>query len=65
MNRPQPRLHVITALSCDRVLILRRGRSDAVATIRWDRRRDSFEMGQWLRGRICEYHCDLSPEASA
>jgi hypothetical protein len=59
---PPPRLHVITALCCDSALVLRRGPSDTVATILWDRRRDRFEIGQWLKGRIYEHRCDLSPD---
>jgi hypothetical protein len=62
VNRPPPRLHVITAMSCNSALILRRGPSDTVATILWDRRRDRFEMGHWLKGRIYENRCDLSPD---
>ncbi|WP_197424843.1 hypothetical protein [Bordetella sp. N] len=29
--------------------------------IRWDLRNDTFEHGQWLKGRIYERRCDLSP----
>lgn len=28
----------------------------------WDRQHDSFSLGQWLRGRIYERRCDLSPD---
>jgi hypothetical protein len=62
MNPPPPRLHVITAMCCDSALVLRRGPSDTVATMLWDRRRDRFEIGQWLKGRIYEHRCDLSPD---
>ena len=43
-------------------LILRRGPSKEVCSIRWDRKRDTFELGQWLRGRIYERRSDLSPD---
>ena len=42
-------------------MILRRGPSKSVALIAWDTHRDTFEVGQWLRGRIFERRCDLSP----
>ncbi len=28
----------------------------------WDRTRDEFKMGQWLKGRLYERQCDLSPD---
>jgi len=28
----------------------------------WDRRTDEFELGQWLRGRIYNLRCDISPD---
>lgn len=28
----------------------------------WDRIRDEFNMGQWLKGRLYERQCDLSPD---
>jgi hypothetical protein len=33
-----------------------------VATVLWDRRRNKFELGQWLKGRIYERRSDLSPD---
>ncbi len=42
--------------------MFRRGPSRSVASILWDRRRDSFELGQWLRGHIYPYRADLSPD---
>jgi hypothetical protein len=33
-----------------------------VCTIGWDLKRDKFELGQWLRGRIYERRADLSPD---
>ncbi len=43
-------------------VVFRRGPSKAVAVIGWDRATDTFEVGQWLRGRIYERRCDLSPD---
>lgn len=42
-------------------VVLRRGPSKAVEMLRWDLARDTFERGQWLRGRVYERRCDLSP----
>jgi hypothetical protein len=56
------RLHVLLARACDRAVVLRRGPSDSVASFLWDRRHDSFILGQWLRGRIYERRADLSPD---
>ena len=43
-------------------LVIRRGPSKSVCTLLWDRRRDKFTLGQWMRGRIYERRCDLSPD---
>lgn len=63
MTSVAPRLHVITALACDKALVLRRGPSGMVASLLWNRACGSFEMGQWLKGRVYEHRCDLSPDA--
>ena len=55
------RLHIILARRGSRAVVFRRGPSDEVAVIGWDRGDDSFRLGQWLRGRIYPYRCDLSP----
>jgi len=57
-----PRLHVLLARDAPVGLVLRRGPSKAVCAIGWDRKRDRFEVGQWLRGRIYERRSDLSPD---
>ena len=56
------RVHVILARNADYGIIIRRGPSKTVCTIGWDRKRDRFEVGQWMRGRIYERRCDLSPD---
>jgi hypothetical protein len=56
------RLHVLLASGSSRAVVLRRGPSGAVASFLWDRRDDSFAIGQWLRGRIYERRADLSPD---
>lgn len=62
MEKFPPRLHVMLARTADVGVILRRGPSKSVCSILWDRRKDRFETGQWLRGRIYERRSDLSPD---
>lgn len=61
-NRVPPRLHVIPALASDKALVLRRGPSGEVASLLWDRKSGELKLGQWLKGRIYEHRCDLSPD---
>lgn len=56
------RLHVLLARDAPSGLVIRRGPSKQVAVIGWDRDNDTFALGQWLRGRIYERRCDLSPD---
>ncbi len=55
------RLHAILARRGSYAVVFRRGPSDKVAVIGWDRSNDTFTLGQWLRGRIYPLRCDLSP----
>jgi len=57
-----PRLHVLLASQTDVAVVLRRGPSKSVCSVLWHRRDDSFEIGQWMRGRIYERRADLSPD---
>lgn len=57
-----PRLHVLLAKHGETGIILRRGPSKSICSIAWNRRRDTFSVGQWLRGRIYERRSDLSPD---
>jgi len=57
-----PRLHVITARNDSAALVLRRGPSNVVASVGWDRASQVFQTGQWLKGRIYEHRSDLSPD---
>jgi hypothetical protein len=58
------RLHVLLASDAPHGLVIRRGPSNHVATILWDRTKDSFQLGQWLKGRIYERRSDLSPDGN-
>lgn len=55
------RLHVILARSASFGVVFRRGPSKRVLLIGWSTSDDTFELGQWLKGRIYERRCDLSP----
>jgi hypothetical protein len=56
------RLHVMLARDAPFAVILRRGPSKQVCTIGWNLNDDTFTVGQWLKGRIYERNCDLSPD---
>lgn len=43
-------------------VVIRRGPSKSVCTLLWDCERDTFKLGQWMRGRIYERRSDLSPD---
>ena len=43
-------------------VVICRGPSKETAVLGWDRRTDSFTLGQWLRGRIYSFRCDISPD---
>lgn len=58
----QARLHVILARDASVGVVIRRGPAKHVATILWDRESDTFTIGQWLKGRIYERKCDVSPD---
>lgn len=56
------RLHVVFAANKELAVVFRRGPSKQVCTILWDRKKDAFTFGQWLKGRIYERRADLSPD---
>ncbi len=56
------RLHVLLARTAPVGIVVRRGPNKQVATLLWDRQNDTFALGQWLKGRIYERRCDLSPD---
>ena len=62
MPRFFARIHALLARDAPLGVIIRRGPSKQVCTILWDRRRDEFQVGQWLKGRIYERRSDLSPD---
>lgn len=62
MARFFARVHALLASDAALGVVIRRGPSKQVCTILWNRRRDEFKVGQWLKGRIYERRCDLSPD---
>lgn len=61
MGKFPARVHIILARKADNAVVIRRGPSKSVCILEWDRRNDKFKVGQWLKGRIYERRCDLSP----
>ncbi len=57
-----PRIHVLLAKEAPYGVVIRRGPSKQVCTIGWNREEDTFQIGQWLKGRIYERRSDLSPD---
>jgi len=62
MKAVKPRLHVLLARDAPVGVVLRRGPTRQVAAIAWDRKRDRFDLGQWLKGRIYELRSDIAPD---
>lgn len=58
------RLHVVLARETSKAVIVRRGPSKWARIILWHTDTDTFENGQWLRGRIFAERCALSPDGS-
>ncbi len=56
------RLFILLAREAPIAVILRRGPSHWVQMIKWHTDTDKFEAGQWLKGRIYEHLCNLSPD---
>lgn len=59
---PPCRLFMIMARHAKMAVIFRRGPSKWTQLIKWDTKTDTFEFGQWFKGRIYEKRCDLSPK---
>jgi len=62
MQLAHVRLHVILARNASFGVVFRRGPSKSVLLIKWNTSNDTFQSGQWLKGRIYERRCDLSPD---
>lgn len=62
MRPVPPRLFVVPAPGSPHAVVLRRGPTGQFAALGWNRDTDVVAMGQWLKARIYEYRCDLSPD---
>lgn len=62
MTTSPARLRVLLASENDSALVIRRGPTKQVCTLGWNRVDDSFQLGQWLKGKIEFDSCDLSPD---
>ncbi len=56
------RIYALLAPNSRKAVLLRRGPSNHVRMISWDRGNDLFTPGQWLKHRVYERRCDLSPD---
>src|SRR5438477_7148753 len=56
------RLHALLASEAPVGVVFRRGPANAVCSILWNRRRDEFQVGQWLKARLYERRSDISPD---
>jgi hypothetical protein len=55
------RLYVIVARKAPIAVVFRRGPTRQVELLSWNLETDEVTAGQWLKGRIYERRCDLSP----
>jgi hypothetical protein len=63
-GRPPCRLHVYLAREAPIAAVLRRGPTDWARLSLWRTDTDTFEHGQWIKGRVYERRSDLSPDGS-
>ena len=63
VGRPtSARIYVLKAREARRAVIFRRGPSNAVRLLTWNLRSDRVTPGQWLKKRVYERRCDLTPD---
>jgi len=56
------RLHVLLAREAPLGVVIRHGTAKSVCTLLWDRKKDKFSLGQWMRGAIDTLTADLTPD---
>jgi hypothetical protein len=59
---PTVDLDIFIARQAPVAVILRRGPSKWVRMSKWYLKNDTFEHGQWFKGRVREETCDISPD---
>jgi len=57
-----PRIACIPAQAAPVVAVIRRGPAAWTQIGRWDVEHDTYEPGAWIRARVYEDRCDLSPD---
>jgi hypothetical protein len=62
MTSAPARLFVLLAREAPIGVIFRRGPTKLVQVIKWNTAKDTFEPGQWFKGRIYEHRSDVSPD---
>lgn len=60
-GKPHARLFVLLARDARVGVILRKGPTKWVQMIKWHTDTDTFEAGQWIKARIYEHKCAVSP----
>lgn len=61
MAATDPRIYFLLARTGTSAVVFRRGPTAQVLMLAWDRGSDTFEEGQWMKARVFERRCDLSP----
>ena len=62
VSKSSTRLYALIARDIQNAIIFRRGPSKHVQLLKWDLETDNIIAGQWLKGRVYERRCDLSPD---
>jgi hypothetical protein len=63
-ERPPCRLYFLLAREAPVGVLFRRGPSQWTQLVRWNLEEDTFEPGQWFKGRLYEKRADLSPDGT-
>ncbi len=58
------RLHILVARSSKQAIVIRKGPSKYTCVVGWNRGQNTFQVSQWLKGRIYERRSDISPSGS-
>ena len=58
------RLYCLLSRGSSQGVVFRRSPSNHVLLIKWNLSTDSFQPGQWLKARVYERRCDLSPDGT-
>lgn len=56
------KIYALLARDATTGVVIRRGPARHVAFVGWDREHDTFQVSQWLAGRVYSRRCDLSPD---